>query len=193
MEEYLISFKKKHTYKEKKNINLKPIISKFLYAVIFFLISIIFTRYNDNTLLLYKKYVFTESLPFTKIKGFYEDLFGEVLPKENTSLVLNGDLVYKSIDTYLDGEVLTLTSSSIINSITSGVVVYIGNKDGYGNTVIIQGVDGVDIWYSNFSNISVKLYDYIEKNTLLGEVLDNKLYLVIKKNNEYLKYEDYKA
>ena len=193
MEEYLISFKKKHTYKEKKNINLKPIISKFLYAVIFFLISIIFTRYNDNTLLLYKKYVFTESLPFTKIKGFYEDLFGEVLPKENTSLVLNGDLVYKSIDTYLDGEVLTLTSSSIINSITSGIVVYIGNKDGYGNTVIIQGIDGVDIWYSNFSNISVKLYDYIEKNTLLGEVLDNKLYLVIKKNNEYLKYEDYKA
>lgn len=193
MEEYLISFKKKHTYKEKKNINLKPIISKFLYAVIFFLISIIFTRYNDNTLLLYKKYVFTESLPFTKIKGFYEDLFGEVLPKENTSLVLNGELVYKSIDTYLDGEVLTLTSSSIINSITSGVVVYIGNKDGYGNTVIIQGVDGVDIWYSNFSNISVKLYDYIEKNTLLGEVHDNKLYLVIKKNNEYLKYEDYKA
>ena len=37
-----------------------------------------------------------------------------------------------------------------------------------GNTVIIQGVDGVDIWYGNLTNVSVKLYDYVEKDKLIG-------------------------
>lgn len=194
MEEYLESFKrrKKNEFIPRKSINLKPVISKVLIAMIFFLASIIFTNTSDKNLLLYKEYVLTESLPFTKIKSIYEDLFGEVLPKsENTQMVMNGHLVYKDIKSYKDGEVLTLSKGTLINSLASGVVVFIGNKDDYGNTVIVQGVDGADIWYGNLTNSSVKLYDYIEKNTLLGETLTDELYLVIKKNNEYIKYEDY--
>ena len=72
-------------------------------------------------------------------------------------------------------------------------MVYIGEKEDYGNTVIIQGVDGVDIWYGNLTNVSVKLYDYLEKDKLIGETLDDTLYLVIKKDNEYIKYEDYQV
>lgn len=194
MEEYLESFKrrKKNEFIPRKSINLKPVISKVLIAMIFFLASIIFTNTSDKNLLLYKEYVLTESLPFTKIKSIYEDLFGEVLPKsENTQMVMNGHLVYKDIKSYKDGEVLTLSKGTLINSLASGVVVFIGNKDDYGNTVIVQGVDGADIWYGNLTNSSVKLYDYIEKNTLLGETLTDELYLVIKKNNAYIKYEDY--
>ena len=194
MEEYLEAFKrrKNNEFIPRKSINLKPFISKVLIAMIFFLASIIFTNTSDKNLLLYKEHVLTESLPFTKIKSIYEDLFGEVLPKsENTQMVMNGHLVYKDIKTYKDGEVLTLSKETLINSLASGVVVFIGNKDDYGNTVIVQGVDGADIWYGNLTNTSVKLYDYIEKNTLLGETLTDELYLVIKKNNEYIKYEDY--
>ena len=196
MEEYLEAFKKRRNneFIPRKSINLKPVISKVLIAMIFFLASIIFTNSSDKNLLFYKEHVLTESLPFTKIKSWYEDLFGEVLPKsENTQMVMNGHLVYKNIETYKDGEVLTLSEGTLINSLASGVVVFIGEKDDYGTTVIVQGVDGADIWYGNLTNTSVKLYDYIEKNTLLGEINDNKLYLVIKKNNEYIKYEDYKA
>ena len=75
----------------------------------------------------------------------------------------------------------------------NGIVVYIGDKDTYGNTVIIQGVDGVDIWYGNLENVSVKLYDYIEKDMVIGNTLDDKLYLVMKKDDKYLTYEDYKG
>ena len=39
-----------------------------------------------------------------------------------------------------------------------------GEKEGYGNTLIIQGADGVDIWYGNVNSTSLKLYDYIERN-----------------------------
>ena len=197
MEEYLEAFKKRkndHEFKISSKINLKPIISKFLIAVIFFLVSVIFTNSSDKNLLFYKEYVLTESIPFTKIKGWYEDLFGEVLPKnDNNQMVMNGHLVYKSIENYKDGEVLSLSSNTLINNLTSGVVVFVGEKDEYGETVIIQGVDGVDIWYGNLTNVSVKLYDYVEKNKLIGETKDDKLYLVIKKNNEFIKYEDYQA
>lgn len=193
MDDYLNSAKmrRKNSFSAKK-VNLKSVISKFLLAIIFFLVSVIFTNMSDKNLLLYKEYVLTESMPFTKIKGWYEDLFGEVLPNsDNNKMVMSGHLVYKSIDKYLDGEVLTLNNNTLINNITSGIVVYSGEKEGYGNTVIVQSVDGADIWYGNITNVSVKLYDYVEKDKLIGEVNGDKLYLVIKKDNNFIKYEDY--
>jgi stage IV sporulation protein FA len=193
MDDYLNSAKmrRKNIFSAKK-VNLKPVISKFLLAIIFFLVSVIFTNMSDKNLLLYKEYVLTESMPFTKIKGWYEDLFGEVLPNsDNNKMVMSGHLVYKSIDKYLDGEVLTLNNNTLINNLTSGIVVYSGEKEGYGNTVIVQSVDGADIWYGNITNVSVKLYDYVEKDKLIGEVNGDKLYLVIKKDNNFIKYEDY--
>ena len=196
MDEY-ISDAKKRRNKKSFNVNKKSIksfISEFLLAIIFFLSSIIFTNINDKNLLLYKEYVLTESLPFTKIKGWYEELFGEVLPKDdNNKMVIKGHLVYKNIENYKDGEVLTLTTNTLINSLQSGIVVYCGEKDDYKNTVIIQGIDGVDIWYGNLTNVSVKLYDYVEKDKLIGETNSDLLYLVIKKDNNFLKYEDYQA
>ena len=196
MDEY-ISDAKKRRNKKSFNVNKKSIksfISEFLLAIIFFLSSIIFTNINDKNLLLYKEYVLTESLPFTKIKGWYEELFGEVLPKDdNNKMVIKGHLVYKNIENYKDGEVLTLTTNTLINSLQSGIVVYCGEKDDYKNTVIIQGIDGVDIWYGNLTNVSVKLYDYVEKDKLIGETNSDLLYLDIKKDNNFLKYEDYQT
>ena len=46
------------------------------------------------------------------------------------------------------------------------------------------------MWYGNISNTSVKLYDYVKKGDILGEVNDY-LYLVYKKNGNILNYEDY--
>lgn len=199
MDEYLTQFKnKKKSFKDNKiklrnNKKLSKYLTKFLLAIIFFLISVIFTNISDKNLLFYKEYVFTESLPFTKIKGWYEDLFGEVLPKEdNTATVFNGKLVYKSIENYESGEKLVVNANSLVNNLTSGIVVYSGDKDNYGNTVIIQGIDGVDIWYGNLENVSVNLYDYIEAGTVIGQTKDENLYLVIKKDNEFIKYENYK-
>lgn len=71
------------------------------------------------------------------------------------------------------------------------MVVYIGNKEKYGNTIIVQQVNGIDVWYSNIKTPSVKLYDYIEEGSLLGEVDKNTLFLIYKKDGKILKYEDY--
>jgi len=72
-------------------------------------------------------------------------------------------------------------------------VVFIGEKEGFGKTIIVQGIDGVDIWYGNVTNISVQLYDYLENDTVMGEVDGQSLYLVIKKEGNNIKYEEYKA
>lgn len=198
MDEYLKLHKSKKKGFIKESNDKKRIINKyltrFMLAIIFFLASIIFTNISDTNLLLYKEYVLTESLPFTKIKNWYEELFGSVLPKsENTQTVMSGKLVYKEITDYLDGESLTVNAKSLVNALASGVVVYSGEKEGYGNTVIIQGIDGADIWYGNLENISVSLYDYIESDTILGNTTDEYLYLVIKKDNKFIKYEDYQS
>ena len=199
MDEYLKMHKmKKKDFNKNNDVSKKKIISKyvtkFMLAIIFFLVTVIFTNMSDKNLLLYKEYVLTESLPFTKIKGWYEELFGEVLPKsDNTQTVMSGKLVYKEIKDYQDGEVLTVSSKALVNSLASGVVVFSGEKDGYGNTVIIQGIDGADIWYGNLENVSVTLYDYIEEGTVIGSIKDEFLYLVIKKDNEFIKYEDYQS
>ncbi len=192
MNEYV----KKHKNKKKDNKKdrLNKIITKFMLAIIFFLSSIIFMNTSNKNMLLYKEYVFTESLPFTQFKSWYEDLFGSVLPKsDNTKTVFNDSLIYKDISDYEDGEVLTVSNKTLVNSLASGVVVFSGTKDNYGNTVIIQGIDGADIWYGNLENISINLYDYIESGTVIGNTVDEYLYLVIKKDNEYIKYEDYQS
>ena len=196
MDEYVKMHKaKKKNFSKKtpsKSKRLSKYITKFMLAVIFFLASIIFTNTSDKNLLLYKEYVLTESLPFTKVKGWYEELFAEVLPSnDNAQTVFDGKLVYKEISDYQNGERLTVSSKSLVNSLASGIVVFSGEKDGFGNTVIIQGIDGADIWYGNLENISLNLYDYIEAGTVIGNTVDEYLYLVIKKDNEYIKYEDY--
>ena len=86
---------------------------------------------------------------------------------------------------------LKYPSKQAINSLKGGIVVFNGTKDNYGNVLIVQGVDGADIWYGNISNISVALYDYVEENQVLGETTDNKAYIVINKDGNYLNYEEY--
>ena len=79
----------------------------------------------------------------------------------------------------------------MVPTLESGVVVFIGEKEEYGSTVIIDQADGIEVFYANINAMNLKLYDYIEKGTLLGETKDNKLYLVFSKNGEYLNYKDY--
>ena len=110
--------------------------------------------------------------------------------KEETKAVFKENLVYSNNEKYLDGVKLSVTENYLIPVIESGMVVFIGEKEGYGNTVIIQQINGIDTWYGNVNTTNVKLYEYIEKGSLLGEGSNN-LYLVFKKDGEVLDYNEY--
>lgn len=188
----------RHNKKVSSNILKSKYISflftRTLLGIIVILVSAIYVNMNDKNLKIYKEKLFEKSLSFNKISKSYNKVFGKVLPLEiekgTTKTVFNDGLSYSKIDKYENGFKLDMTSNAV-TSLYDGIVVFIGNKDTYKNTVIVQGSDGVDIWYGNVSNVSVTLYDYITKDTIIGEAADNTLYLVFNKENEYLGYEEY--
>ena len=178
-----------------KNIKyLNGLISRILITIIFVLGSIIYTNINSDNKKLYKKYVLENSLSFTKINNLYNDLFGEIdfikKNKENSKPVFN-NISYTNIENYKNGVKLNVSPNETISVITSGIVVYIGEKEGLGNTIIIQGNDGVDIWYSNLTDTNIKVYDYIESGTILGTSNSNEVYLTLLKDGKYMNYEEY--
>ena len=82
-------------------------------------------------------------------------------------------------------------SGKTVGKIDQGLVVFVGEKEGYGNTVIIEQQDGTTVWYSNLKNSSVKLYDYVKKGSYIGENKDDYMYLVFKKEGNIVDYKNY--
>lgn len=166
----------------------------FISVIIFLLLAIIIKANKDikNTIL---KYIYQENISFTTIKNYYNKYLGGIFPLEketsNTEVVFSEKLKYQETSKYLDGVKLTVSNNYLVPVIESGLVVYIGEKEGYNNVIIIQGMDGVNIWYGNMTTTSIKLYDYVEEGSLLGETKDTNLYLVYQKDNQFLNYEDY--
>lgn len=180
--------------KQRKNhvFDINSIISKILLSIIFLLVSIILINKNENIRKFYEDKVFNDSLSFIKFNDLYNKYFGSITETYSPDeLVFNENIQYTSIADYLNGKELTVTSNYLVPSIGSGIIVYLGNKDDLGNTCIIQGVDGVDIWYSNIDTSNLTLYDYINKGDMLGPTLSDKLYLTLEKDNEFIDYETY--
>ncbi len=46
-----------------------------------------------------------------------------------TQTVFNGSLIYKEISNYYDGEKLLVNANTLVNNLTSGVVVFSGVKE----------------------------------------------------------------
>ena len=184
--------KKEKESKRSKYIN--NLFSRVLISIILVLASVIFVKKSNDNLLLYKDYVFEQSFKFATLNKLYHKYLGNVLPfdnLENTQQpVFNETFSYKESSKNLDGTKFIVSDNYLMPVLHEGIVVFIGQKEGYGDTVIIQGTDGTDIWYTNIST-SLKLYDYVKKDSLVGECLSNELTLVIQKNNEYLDYSEY--
>lgn len=178
---------------DKKIHYLKFLLTRILLSIILVISTCIYLKFDEKNILLVEKYLFEESLQFTKINNWYQSYMGEIIPAvtDNTSLVFSSsELKMHEYEKYNDGVKINLNNNTPISSLNGGIVVYIGEKDNYGNTLIIQGNDGIDYWYGGITNISVNLYDYIEKDTLIGETTNDYLYLVLQKNGEYINYEE---
>lgn len=188
-----IRSKKKCLKREHKNLSKH--ITKFMITIILTLTVLILLKGNESFKKVFYEKIYNTNFSFAKINSIYEKYFGSAIPfiemsTSNENSVFNESFVYKEKETYLDGEKFKVQKNYLMPAIESGMVVFIGEKEGYGNTIIIQQVDGVDIWYSNITS-NIKLYDYIEKGDVLGEVIDSHIYLVIKKDGNYITYENY--
>lgn len=168
-------------------------ISKFLISIIIMLVVLILVKANSNFKTSFYNTVYESNISFTAVKSLYNkyigsiDLFDKVV---KTEMVFNEKLNYNSKEPYMDGVEIEVNKNYLVPINESGIVVFIGNKEGYGNTIIIQRVDGIDEWYGNIDNVNVNLYDYVKKGEVLGEAKD-KFYLVYKKDGNVLDYEEY--
>lgn len=172
--------------------------SKFLNKVLITglvtIVCMIFLKRDSSFKGVFYDKVLGVNFDFAYVNSIYHKYFGGVLPFSDffneTLPVFNESLVYSDKVAYLDGVSLSVSSNYLVPSIDSGLVIFVGLKEGYGNTVIVQGVDGVDVWYSNLESIDVSLYEYVSKGVVLGSCSDN-LYMVFKKDGNVLDYQEY--
>ena len=184
--------------KNKKRKEKKPF-SKFIIRVficiLLVLLFLIFLKYDKNNKQIVYKYLYENNISFASLNKWYQEHFGDITPfqkvvKDKTKLVFNEKLIYDDASIYKDGVKLNVDENYLVPILESGIVVFIGNKDNYGKTVIIEQVDGVNVWYGNIDNINVSLYDYVTKGELLAEA-NKSFYMVFEKNGKFLKYQDY--
>lgn len=186
--------KKKNT--EEKIIKyLRSLILRTMMAVVLFLILAILSKSSTTYKDIITSNIYEKNISFTKIKKLYDKYLGGIEPLDkvidNEIMVFNEELEYENISIYHDGAKLELTSNYLIPIQEEGMIIYIGEKENYGNVVIIEGVDGVDYWYGNMDTISVKLYDYVEKFNYLGTAKENILYLAYQKDGQFIDYQEY--
>ncbi len=184
-------------YKNKKkgqtissNKYLNGLVKRTMICFVLVISIIVISLLNETSREYIKKYLLETNFEFSKINGIYDKFIGSFTEEEIKPVSNNELLMYSDKEEYKDGVKLTVDENYNINLLESGIVVFIGEKEGYGNTIIVQQSNGIDAWYGNVSNINVKIYDYIEKGNIIGNA-SNTLYLVFQKNGENLNYEDY--
>lgn len=170
--------------------------TKLLLLICIFLIGCIICKNNISYRSKIYDKLYKDNISFVGVKKFYNKYLGGIIPLENiikednTKMVFNEQINFSSYSKYLEGIKIEVNENYLVPIIESGMVIFIGEKEGYGNVIIIEGLNGVDIWYSNIINTNVKLYDYLEKGAFIGEV-NNELILVFCQNGKYITYDKY--
>lgn len=166
---------------------------RFLILVVITICTVLILKFNPQFKTTFYKHVYNDNISFAMINNWYQSKFGSPLPFskwfDDSATVFNEQLKYSGTSIYKDGVRLEVGSEYLVPALDSGIVVFTGEKEGYGNTVIIEQADGIAVWYSNLEEINVKLYDYLSKGNLVG-LANNDLYLVFYKNGEALDYQD---
>lgn len=166
-------------------------LSKVCLVAIITLGLLIVIKHNSKVKNTIYDYVYNDNISFAYINKIYKKYLGSNTLFDNTlntKPVFNEKLIYSNKEKIEEGLKLSVEDNYLVPNLESGLVIFTGTKENYGNVVIVETVDGIDIWYGNLSNINVKLYDYIDKGSLIGNC-DNTLYLIHKKDGEILDYE----
>lgn len=197
IENYL-NHKKISKFNPKVQKYLSNLLSKFLLSIIFLMVSIILIKSNSNIKTFYQEDILTKQINFTKFNDFYTKYFGNILPDYTvpsvpTQMASNTEFDYNNGTPYLNGTKLETTENYPVPIITSGIIVFLGEKDSLGPTCIVQGIDGIDIWYSHIDTSSLNLYDYVTEGKILAPTESNYFYLTIDNNGNYLTYDTYKS
>ncbi len=190
-EKYKKAYYKKHHLVKRKY----KFVNKLLVLGILFVGVLIAVKVNPTAASWVKTHVYMDNFSFAQIENWYNKYIGGIFSSNDDEVtqVFSGTIPYTSLEPYYDGVRLKVSSGSVVESLLSGIIVSIGETEHYGNTIVVEQVDGVSVWYGNVDVSDVKLYDYVEKGQILGMSRSEDLYLVLMKDGAYLNYQDYVA
>lgn len=190
-EKYKKAYYKKHHLVKRKY----KFVNKLLVLGILFVGVLITVKVNPTAASWVKTHVYMDNFSFAQIENWYNKYIGGIFSSNDDEVtqVFSGTIPYTSLEPYYDGVRLKVSSGSVVESLLSGIIVSIGETERYGNTIVVEQVDGVSVWYGNVDVSDVKLYDYVEKGQILGMSRSEDLYLVLMKDGAYLNYQDYVA
>ena len=147
---------------------------------------------------------------FAVVSNWYEQKFGKplaLLPftddktSDEKSVAENQNLSVPAMGKILEnfqkngqGIMIETGKGAPVQAINDGLVTFAGVKEGIGKTVIIQHSDKSETWYGNLEDVKVKLYEYVDKRTVVGTVSastgENKTkgqyYFAIKKDDNFI-------
>ncbi|MEH7545000.1 M23 family metallopeptidase [Bacillus sp. OTU2372] len=147
---------------------------------------------------------------FAVVSNWYEEKFGKplaLLPftDEKTSdqktVAENQNLSVPAMGKILEnfqkngqGIMIETGKGAAVQAINDGLVTFAGVKEGIGKTVIIQHSDKSETWYGNLDDVKVKLYEYVDKRTVVGTVsastgedkTKGQYYFAIKKDDNFI-------
>lgn len=202
---YDMEDEKNHPLFRKDLFLLKVLISGILFVGIALLY-----KYPNDRLQSVKTIVtnsFEKELQFAFVTNWYEDTFGKpiaFLPsdRKNTSpdseqvsskydIPING-VVSQDFASNGEGIILDTDKNVKVAAVQEGTVVFVGKKEKWGNTVIIQHRDFSESWYGNLDNTNVQVYDAVEKGEKLGIVANStddskgQMFFAIKKDDKFI-------
>ncbi len=175
----------KKCYRKENNSHYK-IVNSFLLSVIILLGSLVACNYSSKIKDYYQNTILSKNIRFSDFKKVYHFFVKE--PQEEM-LVFQEQTIYPIEK--INHSTKIFYGEDPIYFLKPGIIVYLGEKDDLGMTMIVQGNDGVDIWYSNLSNTEYHLYDYVSVKDIIGEASNGELIVTIDHDGYYLNYEEY--
>lgn len=174
---------------------LHPLFSKeaFLFkillsATLFLGVAIVFKQPNESLVTVREviQQSFEQDFQFATVANWYETQFGKplaLLPEqqkdrskqpavqeqaEEYAVPATGRIV-EPFTNDGKGVIIETDPAAMIDCIKDGFVVYIGERDHLGKTVIVQHHDGSESWYGHLHEVDVALYDYIKSGDPIGK------------------------
>jgi stage IV sporulation protein FA len=184
----------------------------FAAIILFLVVGIVFK--NDSPQFLktqtFVNEVFEKDFQFATVAKWYEDKFGMPL-----ALIPASDALLEDEQSVEDakgmeyaipasghvlmpfnqdgrGLMIETGEKSQVKAVKDGIVIYIGERDDIGTTVIIDHPGGGQTWYGKLESIEVNKYDYVKTGTVVGIASKSKtatkgeFYFAIKQEDTFI-------
>ncbi|WP_411953549.1 peptidoglycan DD-metalloendopeptidase family protein [Alkalibacillus sp. S2W] len=143
----------------------------------------------------------TDDLPFATVQAWYDAHIATMFvstgfdapvnePSEpNQAMLVNG-LNENQVTSMEDHLLVEITEEQTIHPIEKGTVLFAGNKEETGKTIVVQHEDGSETVYGHLSSIDVFHYQFVGPSDTLGSISheaaseEASLYFAVENHNE---------